>query len=130
MDIAVALFMVVMAFGMAGIWTLDIRAGHGFETTNGGGLLTARDATSGNRMLPHWLAEYATSLALLLGALALLLAWPAGDAIAAFALGALGYTSLNSLAWVLAAPERRAYALPMVVGLVGGLVSITLVVLL
>lgn len=39
------------------------------------------------------------------------------------ALGALTYTGTNSLAWALARPERRAYAVPMRVGAVGGLAA-------
>ena len=42
------------------------------------------------------------------------------------ALGALAYSSLNSLGWALAERARFAYAVPMVVGLVGALVSIGL----
>jgi hypothetical protein len=125
-EIVIAPFMLVMAVGIAAIWTGDIRAGRGYESSRG--LLAARDPVNGNRMLPHWLAEYTTAVALVIGAAALMLHWSAADALAAFAMGALCYTSLNSLAWVLGAPERRAYALPMIVGLIGGLVSITLVV--
>ena len=35
------------------------------------------------------------------------------------ALGALWYTSTNSLGWATGPSDRRAYAIPMVIGLVG-----------
>ncbi len=43
-------------------------------------------------------------------------------------LGALAYTSLNSLGWVLADRTRHAYAVPMVVGLAGALIAMALLV--
>ena len=42
-----------------------------------------------------------------------------GPTVAGAALGATWYTSMNSLAWTLADSSRRAYATPMVIGLVG-----------
>lgn len=41
--------------------------------------------------------------------------------VAALGVGALLYTSIDSLGWVLAERDRYAYAAPMLVGLVGGL---------
>ena len=49
--------------------------------------------------------------------------------VAAAGTGALLYTSMNSLAWALARRERRTYAVPMLAGLVVGLVSITYLLL-
>jgi hypothetical protein len=125
-ELVIDIFMAAMGLGIAAIWSSDIRAGRGFTTS--GGLLGARDADSGNVMLPHWLAEYGTAAALLIGATGLVLRWAVRDTLATAALGALSYTALNSLAWVLARPERRAYGIPMAVGLVGGLASIALLV--
>ena len=118
----VVLFMLVMATGLVGIWTFDIRRGHGFVARDG--LLSARDADNGSLMVPHWLAEYGTAVALVLGAMGLLLTWDAREVLAAAGLGALAYTALNSQAWVLADRERLPYGIPMVVGLVGALASL------
>lgn len=123
-EVVVAVFMALMGVGIALIWTLDIRAGRGYVTT--GGLRVARDPDNGNRMALHWLAEYGTAVGLLVGAGALVADMPFAETVAMAALGALAYTSVNSLAWVLASPTRRAYAVPMVVGLIGSAVSLAL----
>jgi hypothetical protein len=125
MDIIVGTFLVVMGIGIAGIWTVDILRNPEIDRSRG--LLRARDR-AGSVMVPHWIAEYATALLCLLGGLGLVLGWTsaAWSWIVAIALGALGYTSLNSLAWVLADRARLPYGVPMVVGLVGALVAFVL----
>jgi hypothetical protein len=62
------------------------------------------------------------------GGSALLLGWTSApwSWVVPIALGALGYTSLNSLSWVLADPTRAAYGIPMAVGLAGALIGILL----
>ena len=125
MQVVVGVFMVVMGIGIAGIWTMDIIGNPEIDRSRG--LLQARDR-SGSVMVPHWIAEYATAVLCLVGGLGLVLGWTsaAWSWIVAIALGALGYTSLNSLAWVLADRSRLAYGIPMVIGLVGALVAIAL----
>jgi hypothetical protein len=119
------LFMVVMAIGMAAMWTVDIAKSP--EIDRGGGLLRARDR-AGSVMLPHWTAEYATALLLVVGGVGLLLGLQAGPWSWAVPLGvgALAYTSLNSLSWVLAERGRAVYGVPMVIGLVGSVAVIVL----
>jgi hypothetical protein len=126
MNIALAVFMIAMGVGIAFVWSLDIRAGRGYRTS--GGLWQARGPGDGERMVFHWLAEYGTAAALVVGAVSLALDLAVAPILAAAALGALAYTSVNSLAWSLAHPERRAYAIPMAVGAVGALVSLVVLV--
>jgi len=45
------------------------------------------------------------------------------------ALGALLYTSTNSLGWSLAAPHRGPYVYPMIIGVVGSIISATVLIL-
>ena len=126
MTTIVAVFMLVMAVGMAGMWTVDIL--RSAEIDRSRGLLRARDR-NGSVMVPHWLAEYSTAVMLLVGGLGLLLGWPSG-AWAWFvpaALGALAYTGLNSQAWVLADHSRAAYGIPIAVGFVGAVVAFVLI---
>jgi hypothetical protein len=125
MGIIVGVFMVVMGIGIAGIWTVDIIRNPEIDRSHG--LLHARDR-AGSVMVPHWIAEYATAVLCVLGGLGLVLGWTsaAWSWIVAIALGALSYTSLNSLAWVLADRARFPYGAPMVVGLVGALFAIML----
>ncbi len=51
------------------------------------------------------------------------------DMVMLVGLGGLLYTSTNSLGWALAAPQRRSYVYPMATGVVGGLVSVVLLIL-
>jgi hypothetical protein len=126
MTTIVALFMLVMAVGMAGMWTVDILRSPEIDRSRG--LVRARDR-NGSVMLPHWLAEYGTALMLLVGGLGLLLSWPPGAWawLVPAGLGALAYTGLNSQAWVLADRSRAAYGIPIAVGLVGALVALMLI---
>jgi hypothetical protein len=123
MELAVAVFMVAMAVGIAGTWTVDI-ARRSPDVDWAGGVLRARTAADGVPLLPHWVAEYGTAIALAVGAAGLLAgaSWAAPVAFAA--LGALLYTSTNSLGWAIARRERRPYALPMLLGAAGGLLAI------
>lgn len=123
MPLIVGLFMVVMGIGIAGIWTIDIMRNPEIDRSRG--LVRARDR-AGSVMLPHWIAEYATAALCLVGGIALVLGWTSGPApsLVPVALGALGYTSLNSLSWVLADRSRWSYMIPMAIGLVGALIGI------
>jgi hypothetical protein len=116
--VLVALYMTLMGASIAAVWTRDIVRGTQFDRS--AGLLRAREP-EGALMLPHWVAEYTTAVALLTGAAGLLADTGWAVPMAAAALGATFYTSVNSLGWALAAPERRAYAVPMLVGVLGSL---------
>jgi hypothetical protein len=124
-DQLVAGFMIVMGVAIAGTWTVDIVRGSRVDRSQG--ILRARD--SGGSLLGwHWLAEYATAGALVIGAGGLLTSSSWAVPVAAAALGATWYTSTNSLGWALAERSRRAYAAPMAVGLVGSLVCLAALV--
>jgi hypothetical protein len=121
----VGIFMVVMGIGIAAIWTTDIARNPAIDRSRG--LVRARDS-AGSVLLPHWIAEYATAASCLIGGSGLVLgstsepvAW-----IVPVGLGALAYTSLNSLSWVLADRSRLAYGIPMAIGLVGAAIAIGL----
>jgi len=120
--------MLVMSVGIAGIWTVDIVRSPEIDRSRG--LLRARDGPSGPMLVPHWLAEYGTAALLAVGGLGLLPGWQPGAWawLVAVGLGALAYTSLNSLGWVLADRTRSAYGVPMAIGLIGAVVSIGLLV--
>lgn len=126
MTTIVALFMLVMAVGMAGMWTVAILRSPEIDRSRG--LVRARDR-SGSVMLPHWLAEYGTAVMLLVGGLGLLLGWPSGAWawLVPAALGALAYTGLNSQAWALADGSRTAYGVPIAIGFVGAVVAFVLI---
>ncbi len=124
----VAVFMLVMGYGIAVIWTLDMIRSP--EVDRSRGFAQARDRSSGSLLLPHWIAEYATAALCMAGGLRLLFGWSIGGWtwLVAVGLGALAYTSLNSLGWALADRSRTGYAVPMAIGLAGSVVSIGLLV--
>lgn len=117
----VAVFMIVMAVGIAAIWTADIVRGRRVDRSDG--LLRAR-GSDGSLLLWHWVAEYGTAVGLLVGGGALLVGSEWATPLAAAALGATWYTSTNSLAWALAERSRRVYVVPMGVGVVGSITSL------
>ncbi len=123
----IAAFMLLMGGGIALVWTRDILVSAEFDRSDG--LARAR-TPEGTLLLPHWIAEYATAAALIIGAVALIADAGWGVPLAAAALGATCYTSANSLGWALADRSRLAYAVPMTIGLVGGLACLTALVLL
>jgi hypothetical protein len=127
MEILVAIFGGVVGAAMAGIWARDIMSGHGFDAPHG--LLRAREADSDDLMIWHWAAEFGTALVLIAGAFLLLTGAAVAEAVMLVGLGGLLYTSTNSLGWSLAAPERRPYVYPMAAGLIGGAISVVVLVL-
>lgn len=123
----VAVAEIVMGLAIAVVWTYDIIVADQFDTA--GGRLSARDASDGSLLLPHWIAEYATAGLLVIGGSGLLADASWATVVAAFAAGALGYTSINSLGWALADRSRLAYAVPMAIGVVVGGVSLVVLLL-
>ncbi len=127
MEILVAMFAGIVGAANAGIWARDIMSGHGYDAPHG--LLRAREADSDDLMIWHWIAELATSLSLIAAAFLIMINAALAVPIMLLALGALMYTSTNSLGWALAAPERAPYVWPLALSLIGGIVSATVLIL-
>ena len=127
MDMLIALFAGVMGAAMAGIWARDIASGVGYDATEG--LLRARETDTEDLMIWHWLAEFGTAGLLMVGALFLVVGAALAEAVMLLGLGALAYTSANSLGWSLARPDRRSYVYPMAIGLIGAIISAALLIL-
>lgn len=126
-EIAVAVFAGIMGAAMAGVWARDILSGHGFDAPHG--LWRAREADSDDLMIWHWAAEFGTAVLLMGGAFLLISGAAIAEPVMLVGLGALLYTSTNSLGWSLAAPQRRSYVYPMALGLVGGIISVVALIL-
>jgi hypothetical protein len=126
MEILVALFAGIMGAAMAGIWARDIMSGHGYDAPHG--LLRAREADSDDLMIWHWLAEFGTAVLLVVGAVLIVFGAALAEPVMFVGLGALLYTSTNSLGWSLAAPERAPYVYPMAIGMIGAIVSAAILV--
>ena len=127
MEILVAIFAGVIGAAMAGIWARDIMSGHGYDAPHG--LLRAREADSDDLMIWHWAAEFGTAFVLIAGAFLIMINAALAEPIMLLGLGGLMYTSTNSLGWSLAAPERGPYVWPMAIGLIGAIVSATVLIL-
>jgi hypothetical protein len=128
MEIVVALFAGTMGAAMAGIWARDIASGVGYEVSEG--WMHARENDTEDLMIWHWLAEFGTAGTLMLGALLLIVGAALAEPVMLLGLGALAYTSANSLGWSLARPDRRSYVFPMAIGLVGAVISAALLLIL
>lgn len=122
MQTVVGIFLMAMGLGIAWIWTMDITRSPEIDRSRG--YIRARDR-AGSVLLPHWIAEYGTAILCLVAGLTLVLGWTSTPWTwtVPLALGALAYTSLNSLSWVLADRARLAYGVPMAVGLTGALIG-------
>jgi hypothetical protein len=118
----IAAFMLFMGAAMGLVWTRDIISAEQLDISDG--RWRARDPESGTLMVPHWIAEYGTVAALVAGAVGLLTEGSWGEPLSLVALGALVYTSTNSLGWALADRARLPYVVPMLAGLFGGLAAV------
>lgn len=116
LETGIAVLMILMGLGIAGVWTRDILTGTQVDISEG--LFTAQEPETGTLLWPHWLAEYATAIILVVSAIGLITDRSWSKTLAALASGALFYTSTNSLGWALAKPGRSAYAVPMFLGVI------------
>jgi len=120
----------VMEFYLAGtgcslisIWTIDLIKGDKIDRSDG--FFRIKDKTTGQILFPHLVAEYSTGLCLITGAYGLHKNKPWGKDLSMIGLGALLYTSTNSLSWVLTDKNRLVYGIPMVISFIGGGISIS-----
>lgn len=123
--IGIAIFMLLMGAGIVSIWAMDMAKGkfgskyRFFSWTNDGGDL----------MWPHILAEYITAACLIASGIAIFLNLTWSYPFTLISLGALFYTSLNSLSWVFADQSRLPYGIPMMVALAGSAIAIVVLVI-
>jgi len=127
MDVLVAIFAGVMGAAIAGILVRDIMSGQHYDAPNG--LLRARESDSDDLMIWHWAAEFGTAFVLMGGAFLVTINAGLAEPIMLLGLGGLMYTATNSLGWSLASPRRISYVYPMAIGLVGAIISATLLIL-
>jgi hypothetical protein len=92
------------------------------------GFFSAREKKSQNLFWFHIFAEIITGLLLITSGTILLVGDTNSYPIAHFALGALFYSSLNSLGWAFAEKGRYNYALPMLTGLIISIISIIILI--
>jgi hypothetical protein len=123
--IFIAVFSIVMGAGIVLIWSINIVGGR-FDDMDG---FFDWKNDVGEKMWTHILAELITALLLMAGGVGLLFPTAWAYVVTAFALGALAYTSLNSLGWALARRDRYPYVIPMSIGLSGGIVCLVMLLL-
>ena len=117
---ALPVFLLATATAIAGLWIVDLLRGDKIDSSKG--FWALRDLETGQRLLPHLLAETMTSVGLAAAAIGCLSSRTWARELALIALGALVYTSLNSLSWVMGDRERWAYGVPMLAALVGAMI--------
>ena len=118
----IPIFMTIAGLGIISIWTVDLIKKE--KVILDEGFLRVRDRETGQYILPHLIAEYGTALLLLIAAVGLCRSTSWAIRLSFLALGALIYTSLNSLSWVITRHERLPYGIPMLFALAGALISI------
>lgn len=92
------------------------------------GFFKSREKNSGNLFWFHIVAEFITGVILIASGIILLFRDLNSYPIVYFALGALFYSSLNSLGWAFAYRDRYKYAIPMMIGLFISIVSIIILI--
>lgn len=115
-------FMIIMGTGMVGIWSVDIASG---KFKNQGNFFRWQNE-GGDYMWTHISAEYITGLTLITSGISLFADKNWAVSVSLVSLGALTYTSLNNLGWTFVEKNRYGYAVPMGFGLIGSIVSISI----
>ena len=122
-NIILAVFMLLMGMGIAGIWSADIASGK--FRGQGGFFRWKNDA--GEPLWTHVVAEYLTAAGLMAAAAGTIAQAMWAVPLSLIFLGALAYTSLNSLGWAFAQKGRMGYAIPMITGLAGSIFLLYLI---
>ena len=118
--------MLVMGIAFIIIWIADIN--NNPEVDMSRGFFRAREKASNNIFWFHITAEILTGLLLIAGGTVIFLDIKELYPLVCFSVGALFYTSLNSLSWAFAEKHRYNYAWPMLAGLaVSVFILITLI---
>lgn len=109
------------------IWIMNLSKNT--ESDLSGGFFRAREKESRNIFWFHIVAELITGIALIASGIILLSRDFNLYPVVYFALGALFYSSLNSLGWAFANKERYVYIIPMTIGLVISLAGMIILIL-
>jgi hypothetical protein len=111
----ISFFLLIVGSAMLIIWIADINNKPDIDFSEG--FFRAREKQSGNIFCFHIIAETISSLSLIAGGLVLLSGSDTFMPVVYFSLGALFYSSVNSLGWAFAETQRKIYRLPMMLGL-------------
>jgi len=117
--------MLVSGIGITSVWTMELISQKNVDVS--GGFFNIRDRNTNQILWPHLVAEYSTATGLIVGAIGLYRQKEWGRIATLISAGALVYTSLNSLGWVLSDESRRIYMVPMLTSLTAA--GVTIVVL-
>lgn len=117
--------LLVSGIGIASVWTMELISQENVNVS--GGFFNIRDRKTNQILWPHLLAEYGTAMGLVIGAIGLYKQEEWGRIVSLISAGALAYTSLNSLSWVLSDESRKIYMIPMLLSLTAA--GVTFVVL-
>jgi hypothetical protein len=109
-------FLLITGSAMLIIWIADINNKPDIDFSEG--FFRAREKESGNIFWLHIVSELITGVMLICGGIIILQRSSEMLPLVYFSLGLLFYSSLNSLSWAFARPDRRIYRIPMITGLV------------
>ena len=115
-----------MAFPLIIIWITNLSKNPDIDLSPG--FFKAREKDSRNLFWFHIVAELLTGTILIISGIILISRDVNAYPFVHFALGALFYSSLNSLGWAFAYREWYLYAIPMTIGLLVSLASIIILI--
>lgn len=114
--------MLMTGCAMMIIWIMEMFSNPGVDLSEG--FFRARERESNNIFWFHIVAELITAVLLVASGILLVMREENSYPIVFFALGALFYSSLNSMGWAFASRERYNYAYPMIGGFILSVVGI------
>ena len=115
LDLIIAFMLIMTGIAMIAIWIIDINDNPEVDMTNG--FFHAREKHSNNIFWFHIVVEMITALLLIMGGIIIVIKAERLFPLVYLSLGALFYSSFNSLGWVLAYQNRRRYVYPIIAGL-------------
>lgn len=114
-NLIIAFILIMTGIAMIIIWIIDINENPEVDMT--GGFFRAREKNSNNIFWFHITAELITAILLIMAGIIIVLKAERLIPLVFLSLGALFYSSLNSLGWVFACQHRKKYAFPIITGL-------------
>ncbi|MBW1614084.1 MAG: hypothetical protein JRJ57_08950 [Deltaproteobacteria bacterium] len=127
MYMLVSFLLLIIGIAMLVIWIADINNNPEIDFSKG--FFKARGKASGELFCFHIIGEVLTGIMLILSGIIILYRTPEWMPCAYFSLGALFYTSLNSLGWAFARKERKRYGIPITAGLIISIFSFIILLL-
>lgn len=125
-NLIISFFMLMIGCAMMILWIMEMF--NNPEVDMSAGFFRAREKQSNNIFWFHIVAELITAVLLVASGIILVMRDENLYPVAYFALGALFYSSLNSMGWAFAYRERYNYAYPIIGGFMLSVIAIIVLI--